>query len=335
VVIADNCSDRTADIARTYPVTVHETVGNRHRKSGALNQAWRLFEVAERYDLLVGMDADTTLPPDALERWERELADHADVGGVSAKFTMLPADGDSRWQRLLVRMQKAEFSRWTDQALRRKGRWTSVLAGTACCMRVSALAQIASSRAGEGPWTYDSLVEDFELTYRLREHGYRCCVSADVRAYTDAMRGLRSLWAQRMKWQTGTASDLLRFGLNRRTLMDWWQQGQGLLSSLVRLAWVACTGLAVALHSFSFHLVWLLPVLVFAANDVRQSLRVPHRERADLLLAAVLVPQELMAWLRGAWFLASWCDVVRSRISGRQRDRWALQYSAEAAKGVN
>src|SRR5688572_8962002 len=40
VVVADNCSDDTASLARMAGAEVYETVGNQHKKAGALNQAW-------------------------------------------------------------------------------------------------------------------------------------------------------------------------------------------------------------------------------------------------------------------------------------------------------
>jgi poly-beta-1,6-N-acetyl-D-glucosamine synthase len=42
LVVADNCSDDTAALARAAGAEVLETVGNRAKKAGALNQAWRL-----------------------------------------------------------------------------------------------------------------------------------------------------------------------------------------------------------------------------------------------------------------------------------------------------
>jgi hypothetical protein len=58
-------------------------------------------------------------------------------------------------------------------------------------------------------------------------------------------------------------------------------------------------------------------------------MRIPHRDRVDILLAMALVPQELFAWLRAGWFVAAWYEVLRSRVFGSRKDRWALQYSAE------
>ena len=170
------------------------------------------------------------------------------------------------------RIQKAEFAKWTDTALSRKDRRTSVLAGTACMLRASALEEVVTHEratwldqymAGaegvtietrpQGPWTYDSQVEDYYLTYQLRSFGWSCKVSADVRAYTGAMLSMRTLWAQRMKWQVGTVADLRSLGYNPQTRIDWWQQFLGMISAIIRVSWIALLFLGVALthHSSS------------------------------------------------------------------------------------
>jgi cellulose synthase/poly-beta-1,6-N-acetylglucosamine synthase-like glycosyltransferase len=353
VVAADNCTDATVEIAMSRsdptssPVYVYKTLGNTHKKAGALNQVWALTR--KWTDLFVCIDADTVLPPNALRDWEAEFVRDSKIAGCSAKFTMLSSQemaglaeaGDvpptaglfpalSFRERMWCRMQKAEFAKWTDTALARSGRWTSVLAGTACAIRASALDKVVAERTGRGeqpvPWTYSSEVEDFELTYRLRELGYECRVSADVRAYTGAMLSLRTLWAQRLKWQVGTVRDLKAIGLNRMTMVDWWQQLLGLISAVLRVSWVVLFvfGFALTGHVAVFHLWWIFP-LTFLVCDIREALRVPHRTASDLLTAAALFPQEIFAWIRAAWFTWSWMEV----LTGRTRDRWALQIAAE------
>jgi len=344
VVAADNCDDRSVELARSVPgVTVYETVDNTAKKPGALNQAWRRF--CQDADLIVCLDADTIVEPTAVGDWEAEFVANPMLGGCSAKFTMLVHAGLTRFQRTLVRIQRAEFSKWTDLALKRDRR-TNVLAGTACCMRNDTLREVTDwrsrtlGRASAGPWLETSAVEDFELTYRMREWGWEAKVSASVRAYTDAMTDLKSLWAQRMKWQVGTVSDLLDFGVNRLTRFDWWQQIQGLVAMVVRLAWILLMGAALALGLFQFHPLWLIPPLFFLANDVRQSFRIPQCEAADVLVAALLLPQEAFAFLRAGWFAASWGQELSRRgwgvMFGRlgmarpgARDRWSLQARAE------
>lgn len=318
VVIPNGCTDDTAAIARTYPVTVLELPRLAHRKSEALNRAWNLY--GRGSDLIVCLDADTILPPHAFADWEQEFADDPGLGGSSSKFTMQDPD-------FLSRLQKAEFATWTDTSLRRGA--TSVLAGTGCAISGAALALVAYRSDRDGPWSYASQTEDFELTYRIRELGFYCRVSPTVRAYTDSMKDLRSLWNQRMKWQVGTIEDLLTIGVNRLTLRDWSQQLMGLMNAGLKVLWLyVITAFALTGHLQIMWVWWLLPVL-FVSLDIKRALRIPHRDWKDLAIAASFFPNEAFMWLRAGWFVRSWVDVLISKITGGHKDRWAAQYVAE------
>ncbi|WP_461172237.1 glycosyltransferase family 2 protein [Arthrobacter sp. Z1-9] len=320
VVVPNGCTDDTAREARKYPVTVMELPRLEHRKSEALNRAWAQY--AYDADVVVCLDADTVLPRNALAVWEHEFAaaEGKLLGGSSSKFTMQDPG-------LLSRLQKAEFATWTDTALRRGH--TSVLAGTGCAINNAVLRDIAAREDREGPWVYTSQVEDFELTYRIREMGYTCQVSPDVRAYTDSMKSIKALWGQRMKWQVGTVEDLLDLGVNRLTLRDWAQQGMGLLGVFLKLLWIAVIVLSLALGVFHVVLFWWLVPVLFVALDIKRALRIPHRDWKDIVIAAAFFPQEIFMWLRSGWFLASWCAVLTTKITRRRIDRWEAQYTAE------
>jgi biofilm PGA synthesis N-glycosyltransferase PgaC len=319
VVISDNSTDKTYAIAKKYPVITVKTKGNEHKKSGALNWAWNVY--AQDADLVVCLDADTILPDNAIQDWEQEFLANPTLGGSSSKFTMLGGG-------MLVRLQRAEFAKWTTTGLRRG--WTSVLAGTGCAIRNTALKTVAARSDRNGPWSYESMVEDFELTYRIRELGYLCQISPSVRAYTDAMKSTHTLWAQRMKWQVGTVEDLLALGFNKLTFIDWVQQALGLFAALLRIVWVSLLIIAATPYgSISHNILWLFLPLLFIASDTAQAYLIPHRDRKDILVAALLVPQEIFAWMRAGWFLAAWYEVLASKLTRRRKDRWSMQYAAE------
>lgn len=320
IVLADNCTDDTFKVAIRFPAPVIavETVNNPHKKSGALNQGWKEF--CQDADIVICLDADTILPTNAIGDWELEMIQDESLGGSSSKFTMQDPG-------LLSRLQKAEFAKWTDTSLRRG--YTSVLAGTGCAIRNSVLMDVVAADDRDGPWSYGSQVEDFELTYRVRLLGFKCHVSPTVRAYTDSMKSVKTLWNQRKKWQVGTVEDLLSIGFNKLTRLDWGQQALGLLSALMRVLWAIIMVASFIMGTFRLQPLWLLLPIVFIANDLKAANRIPHRDWKDLLLAALLVPQEVFCWMRAAWFLSSWFDVILTKITGNRKDRWAMQYKAE------
>lgn len=320
VVIPNGCIDSTAALARQYPVTVYELPRLAHKKSEALNRAW--FEYCQDTDIVVCLDADTVLPYNALEDWEDEMIDLPALGGSSSKFTMLDKD-------FLTRLQKFEFARWTYTALKRG--YTTVLAGTGCAIRNDALREVVAEESPAGPWPYDSQVEDFKLTHWMRQRGWLCHVSPTVRAYTDSMCTVPELWAQRMKWQVGTVEDLLALGLTRLTALDWWQQVAGLFAALTRLVWIAFTVALVALDHFNFTWYWwVFPPVLFIAGDLKAAFLIPFRDKRDILMAAALLPQELFAWMRAAWFATAWLAVISQKaFRTTRKDRWAAQHLAE------
>ena len=172
-----------------------------------------------------------------------------------------------------------------------------------------------------------STVEDFEMTYRVRELGWRCQVSPTVPAYTDSMKTLTALWNQRIKWSAGTVEDLLSFGVNRLTIRDWGQQALGLMSAIVRILWVLLWVVGAATGQLHPNWTWWAFTALFIVLDFVAALKIPGRDKTDVFLAVILIPNEIFAWMRAGWFIASWWLVMTGRA--RNRNLWAAQYTAE------
>ncbi len=331
IIIPNGCSDDTAEVARSYAsesdsLVVYELPKLEHKKSQALNMAWNKY--ARDADVVVSIDADTIFDVDAVEFWEndfdgigRRKRHYKPLGGSAAKATM-PKPGF--WDRL----QKAEFARSVDASLQRG--YTTVLPGAGAAFDNAALRRIVDETGREGPWSYESPVEDFELTYQLRKRNYLCMVSPRVRMYTDSMSSFRAMWDQRMKWSTGTIDDLLTIGINRLTLIDWWHQLLGTVMIAVRLLWLSLIVLQVTLGIFQVHWFWwTVYPLVIAGSQFYLSWRIPNADWKDRALAVTIIPYELFGCIAMAWFMAAWKEVLVSRFTGRYKDRWALQYHAE------
>ena len=323
VVIADNCTDKTEQIARRFRgVTVMRTVGNTERKVGALNQGWLRWQAG--YDYVAGIDADTILAPDCLQQLEAELAVTPRPGGVMARYTFDQRLGSSAMARLLIRMQRLEFASWTADALRRN-RKTYVLGGQASLFSNEALRAVAERNLTRGPWDTSTQVEDMQLTGDLKAMRYSANVSVNARAYAGPMLTVRALWAQRRKWDEGMSRLLVRSTMNKWTATLWRQQLSLLFNGLTRIGFAFLLAASLMVHQYVWNWLWAIPPGVAALLNLKLAWRVPNRTAGDLLAAVLLVPVELYLIMRVTCATASWANV----LAGIKRDGWAQQARAE------
>ena len=318
VVLANGCTDKTVQVAKQYNIIVEDMPKLEHRKSEALNYGWKKY--CKDADIVVCVDADTELSPIAVEDWVDEFHDKS-LGGSSSKFTMKDNKG------ILTRLQKAEYAAWIDSSLKKKK--TTVLSGTGCALNNKALKMVAERADREGPWSYASQVEDFELTYRIQELGYKTQVSPTIRAYTDSMRTIKALWRQRMKWQVGTIEDLIYIGFNKKTRVMWMQQIFNLIGMMLTALWLMIVVLIISLGLFVIRPIWfILPGLVVAL-DLKNARRIPHVDKKDILLAFAWFPHEAFVIFRQIITVMAWKEVLWSKITRKKKDRWAIQYRSK------
>jgi cellulose synthase/poly-beta-1,6-N-acetylglucosamine synthase-like glycosyltransferase len=314
VVICDNCTDGTFGVVSQYPVTAVRSVGNPHGKSGALNQGWRRY--ATDADVVVCADADTVLPPNAVQMWLDEM--RPGIGGISAQVVMT---GNG----ILERMQRAEFTKSTEIGLR-KG-FVNVISGTGCCFSGEALREVSRAAPEQAPWSHASITEDFHLTYQIRRAGWQTIMSSSVQAHTAAMPTVRALWHQRIKWHVGTISDLMSFGVNKLTWRDWLKQAYG---AILIVFWVLyLTMILLSARIGTLHLTWvaLAIPLFFSVTEAWQARLVHRRSWKDILLAASLIPTYFYAVLVIGLVTSSWLRllVLKTATIGL----WGAQYRAE------
>jgi cellulose synthase/poly-beta-1,6-N-acetylglucosamine synthase-like glycosyltransferase len=224
IVVADNCTDSTAALARAAAVEVTETIGNLDKKAGALNQVLRwLVPTQGDNDLIMIMDADTTLDQGFLQVARRRFTDDRALMAVGGLF--YGEDGSG----VIGQFQRNEYFRYSRDLRRRQGK-VFVLTGTASLFRPLALRTIASERGRTLPGppgdVYDTvaLTEDNELTLALKSLGGLMTSPSECTVVTEVMPTWRSLWTQRLRWQRGALENLGTYGLTLPTLRYWTQQ---------------------------------------------------------------------------------------------------------------
>ena len=139
IVICDNCTDATAEIASDHGATVWTTSGNTHKKAGALNFALeRVLPQLEDDDAVLVQDADSFLDPDFVAVAAARLDDgYAAVGG---NFHARPGGG------ICGAFQRNEYARYARDNARKHGR-VLCITGVGTLFRVSALRAVAAAIA--------------------------------------------------------------------------------------------------------------------------------------------------------------------------------------------
>ncbi|SDZ27231.1 glycosyltransferase family 2 protein [Herbiconiux ginsengi] len=100
-VVSDGSTDDTAVIARAHGATVLELSPNRG-KAGALVEAIKQFGIAERFEVLLLLDADTHLTADYFETGLGEFADPSVVAVAGRASTLFVPRSPTLMGRLLV-----------------------------------------------------------------------------------------------------------------------------------------------------------------------------------------------------------------------------------------
>jgi exopolysaccharide biosynthesis WecB/TagA/CpsF family protein len=192
VVIADNCTDATAEAASAHGVDVMvrsepEARGKGRALRWALDQ---LLMQPHPPDAVVVIDADSVAEPDLLLHLEAELAAGAEV--AQSDYRILDADASARSR--LVGAGFLLFHR-TRLAGRAALGLPANLVGNGMAFKRQVLERV--------PWSAFTAVEDLEYSLILRMQGVRPVFSPQARVLGPVPQGGRALRRQRMRWEGG------------------------------------------------------------------------------------------------------------------------------------
>jgi len=190
IVVDDGSTDNTSDAAacaaldKRLRVVRHVNGG----KAAALNHGMTLANG----DVIVVIDADTLLAPDAIRHLVRPLADQR-VGAVAGNAKV------GNRVNLVTRWQAVEYV--TSQNLDRRAfvmlNCITVVPGAIGAWRRSAVLDAGGFRT-------DTMAEDQDLTLTLLRRGHRVALADQAVALTEAPETLGALLKQRFRWSFGT-----------------------------------------------------------------------------------------------------------------------------------
>lgn len=190
IVLADNCSDRTAEIARGFEgVIVREKSTPSSGKGDVL--AWGLDEIRnEGYDAIAVFDADNEADPEWFTEMNKAFARGAHVVTghrmSSNPFTSLIGG----WYTIYWNLMNELSNR-----VRSSLGLSAMLTGTGFAFKTGVLPE-------EG-WRTRTFVEDLEFAFFSNMKGYRVIYVPDAVFYDEQPVSVRPMYRQLNRWATG------------------------------------------------------------------------------------------------------------------------------------
>ncbi|ATB51483.1 glycosyl transferase family 2 [Corallococcus macrosporus DSM 14697] len=315
IVVADNCSDATAQKAREAGAFVLERQDTEKRGKGyALAHAFAFSQQDGFAGAVVVVDADTVVSPNLLRAFAERIeapevegrkspAGHAHA--MQAHYGVM--NPTASWRTRLMTIALGMFHKVRSQGRETLG-VSCGLRGNGMCFTHHALAQV--------PHDAFSVVEDLEYGIRLAQHGFRVHYVWEAEVLGEMVSGEKQSRSQRQRWEGGRAQmrklhgwPLLREGLRKKdgTLLDLAMDVLVPPLSQLVLAAVGCAVLAGAVAGVSGEPVpWALGVAGFSVASLgAYVLRgwwvsgVGLRGLLDLAWAPVYVVWKVWLMLRG------------------------------------
>ncbi|HPL54882.1 MAG TPA: glycosyltransferase family 2 protein [Bacillota bacterium] len=200
-VIADNCTDNTAAVAKAAGANVLERFDSKNRGKGhALQWAFEkvLYKENCEYDAAVIFDADNLISKDFLRVMNNKLCDGHKViqGYIDSK------NPDDSWITMSYSIAFWSANRLFQCARSFLGMGCEI-GGTGFCMDVKVLKQIG--------WHATCLAEDLEFTMKLILSNIKVGWAHEAVVYDEKPLNLIQSWKQRRRWMQGFADVCSRY----------------------------------------------------------------------------------------------------------------------------
>lgn len=199
-VIADNCTDKTASIARENGAKVYERFDN-VKKGKGYSLEWmfrKLFEMEKQYDAICIFDADNLVSSNFLLEMNKQLCQGHKViqGYLDSK------NPEDSWI-----SGNYSLAYWISNRIFQLSRHylglSCALGGTGFVMATQVLKEIG--------WGATCLTEDLEFSLKLVLKGMKVSWAHEAVIYDEKPLKLKQSWRQRKRWMQGHCDCAVRY----------------------------------------------------------------------------------------------------------------------------
>jgi cellulose synthase/poly-beta-1,6-N-acetylglucosamine synthase-like glycosyltransferase len=276
LVIADNCTDQTAALARLAGATVLERHDAGLRGKGyALHFAFRSSREQAWADAVIVVDADAEVSSNLLSAFAARI--EGGIHAIQAHYGIL--NPMASWRTRLITIAKASFHIVRSRA-RERLKLSCGIRGNGWCVTHELLKRV--------PYQAYSLTEDLEFGIDIGLAGFRVAYADEAHSNAEMVTDEKVASTQRRRWEDG------RFQLIRSRTIP-------LLRAAIRRADSVCLDLALDLMVLPLSYVTLNVLLLLGA-----SLLAVHWHWAPLawVWAALACAAGLLAYVLRGWQLS-------------------------------
>lgn len=272
-VIADNCTDRTAQIAEEGGARVFTRFDRtRVGKGYALNFLLERIAAAdglENYDAFLVFDADNLLRPDFIRQINRVASAGYDVFCSYRNSKNFGANWVSAGHGVWYLHESVHLNH------------SRMLLGNPCMVNGTGFGFTRQLLEKCGGWHFFTLTEDMEFSVWCITHGVRAGYCGDAMLYDEQPQTFRQSWRQRTRWIQGGVQVSIRYagelflGIlrgGRKSLhcleaitLSLWGYGTGFLCTVLSLV---ATYLSSGVAGLCWPLLWILVSAYFTAFGV-------------------------------------------------------------------
>lgn len=200
MVVADNCTDRTAEVASTFNAIVWKRSDKKEVGKGYAIKFGLDNTDIHKYDALFIIDADSMAQSDALK--------HLDLAVKEGKKIIQCYNGvanpDDSWFTRLMDVSRTIGNEIFEPAKEKLG-LSSHLMGNGMCFRRDVILKYG--------WDAFSIGEDWEYYAKVIKEGERIAFQKDVRVYHQESSSLEQATSQRIRWSSGRFAIIWKYGL--------------------------------------------------------------------------------------------------------------------------
>jgi 1,2-diacylglycerol 3-beta-glucosyltransferase len=201
IVVADNCTDRTASIAKAAGAKVYERTDEALRGKGyALRWIFDKIISENLYEAVVVVDADSTMDRNFLTVMNYYLK----TGAISLQSTDIVEPGSASWSAMMIRISFLLFN-YVRPLGRRVLGFPVGLRGNGMCLAIDTLKEV--------PWSAYSLAEDVDYGIQLLLKHKPTLFAPEAIVYAAMPQQTENAQSQRARWEGGRASLIRQYSI--------------------------------------------------------------------------------------------------------------------------